>query len=404
MRYVWRWFGPPDAIGIDEIRQVGVSGIVSALHHFADGMVWPSEEITRRQKEISQRPDGTASGLEWAVVESLPVSEDIKRQTGDWRHHIENYKISLKNLASAGIATVCYNFMPMLDWTRTDLRAPAGSGARCMRYDAVDFAAFDLLILKRSAARAEYSEDVAEAARTRLAKYSEAQKTALVESVLAGLPGAANALSLDTVRAQLAEYDRLDATGLRSHLIDFLTEVVPTAEALGIRLCCHPDDPPFPLLGLPRVMSTRSDMQKVLDGVHSPANGLTLCSGSLGARADSDLVGMVEDFGARIHFLHLRNVRREGAALGSSFYESAHLEGDVDMVGLIAAILAEEQRRRKAGRADWEIPMRPDHGQEILEDLTRGAQPGYPLIGRLKGLAELKGAAAALEYERVAAE
>ena len=402
MKYVWRWFGPPDAIGIDEIRQVGVSGIVSALHHIADGMIWPGDEIARRQKEISQRPDGTATGLQWAVVESLPVSEDIKRQTGDWRSHIGNYKTSLTNLASAGISTVCYNFMPMLDWTRTNLRAHAGSGARCMRFDAVDFAAFDVFILKRDMSPSDYSEDVLKAARARFADYNEADKAVLVDSVLAGLPGAAEALSLDAVRARLAAYARVDATRLRKHMVDFLTEVVPTAETLGIRLCCHPDDPPFPLMGLPRIMSTRSDMKEVLDAVPSPANGLTLCSGSLGARADSDLVGMVQEFGNRIHFLHLRNVIREGEGIGCSFYESAHLDGNVDMVGLIAAILAEEKRRREAGRADWEIPMRPDHGQEILEDLTRGAQPGYPLIGRLKALAELKGIVAALEHERVA--
>jgi mannonate dehydratase len=321
-------------------------------------------------------------------VESLPVSEDIKKQKGEWRAHVEAYKISLRNLAASGIHVVCYNFMPILDWTRTALRAPLPNGGTCMRFDIVDFAAFDIHILKRRNAAQDFAPDVIEPAGRRASQMSEPEKRAFARAVTMGLPGSFESYDLEGVRAHLAEYDHIAPDQLRQHFVNFLEAVVPVAEEVGIRLCCHPDDPPFPLLGLPRIMSTADDYAATLDAVDNPANGMTLCSGSLGARPDNDLPAIMERFGPKVHFLHLRNVKRDASG---SFYESEHLGGDVDMVALITAILREEVRRRGEGRGDAEIPMRPDHGQEILSDLSRGSQPGYPLIGRLKGLAELRG-------------
>lgn len=398
MRQTWRWFGPMDRVSIDDMMQAGVEGVVSALHHVPTGATWTAEEIAKRQAEISRMKDGSASGLAWDVVESIPVSEDIKRQTGEWKDHIAAWKLSLQNLQAAGITTVCYNFMPVLDWTRTDLAHRRPNGATCMRFDLIDFAAFDIHILKRTGAAESFPEEVVEAARKRLAAMSDGQQEQLARNVVFGLPGAAESFSLDDVRDHLAAYAGLDEERLRGHLIDFLSEVAPVAEDLGMRLCCHPDDPPFPLLGLPRVMSTEAHYQRVLDAVDLPANGVTLCSGSLGVRPDNDLPGMMERLGDRVHFLHLRNVTRESEDVMGSFYEAEHLGGGTDMVALIAAALREEDRRRKAGRSDVSIPFRPDHGQDILDDLGRSAQPGYPAIGRLKGLAELRGIAVALSH------
>lgn len=398
MRRTWRWFGPQDRVSVDDMLQSGVEGVVSALHHIPTGAVWSAEEIRRRQNEIATRKDGSPSGLAWEVVESLPVSEDIKKQSGDWRGHVEAYKKSLGHLAAAGIGTVCYNFMPVLDWTRTDLSWRLPTGGTCMRFDYADFAAFDIHILKRASAHEEFPADIAEEAEKRFEEMSEDRRKELATSVVFGLPGAAEHMTLDMVKEHLGEYDRISPDALRGHLIDFLSEVVPAAEKLGIRMCCHPDDPPFGLLGLPRVMSTEADYRNVLDAVASPANGVTLCSGSLGARPDNDLPGMMERLGDRVHFLHLRNVKRETDALRGSFHEAEHLTGDTDMVALIAAALAEEKKRRKAGRADHSIPFRPDHGQDILDDIGRKAQPGYPAIGRMKGLAELRGIIAALTH------
>ena len=396
MKHSWRWFGPDDLTRIDDIVQTGATGIVSALHHVPDGDLWTPREIAKRQQQIASRSDGTPSGLTWEVVESLPVSEAIKKQKGEWRTHIANYKQSLENLAAAGISTICYNFMPVIDWTRTDLRWTVGHGGTTMRYDAVDFAIFDLFLLRRPGADREFAEEIAEAAGKRVATMDEARMTSIAAAVMAGLPGAADSLSLDKVRQHLAEYGAISPDRLRANLIDFLSEVTPVASRLGMRLCCHPDDPPFPLMGLPRVMSTEDDYRRMIESVDDPANGITLCSGALGARADNDLPGMMERLGHRVHFLHLRNVQRETSIAGGSFYESEHLEGSVDMVALIRAILKEEGRRRSAGRPDHQIPMRPDHGQEILDDIGRGGQPGYPLIGRMKGLAELRGVERAL--------
>jgi mannonate dehydratase len=398
MRQTWRWFGPMDLASIDDMLQAGVEGVVSALHHVPTGAAWTPDEIARRQREIAVMKDGAPSGLAWEVVESLPVSEDIKKQKGDWRTHLENYRTSLRNLAASGIEVVCYNFMPVLDWTRTDLAWRLANGATCMRFDLADFAAFDIHILKRPGAAAEFPAEIAEEAARRHAAMDDAAREALARNVVFGLPGAAEHFTLADVRQHLAEYDGIPAERLRAHFIAFLEEVVPVAERFGIRLCCHPDDPPFPLLGLPRVMSTEADYRTMMAAVDSRANGITLCSGSLGARPDNDLPGMMQRLGDRVHFLHLRNVRRESSGVPGSFHEAEHLGGDTDMVALIAAALNEEARRRMAGRADFEIPMRPDHGQDILDDLTRRAQPGYPSIGRLKGLAELRGIMTALSH------
>lgn len=398
MRQTWRWFGPTDRVSIDDMMQAGAEGAVTALHHVPTGDVWSREEIARRQRELSVTTSGGPSGIKWEVVESLPVSEDIKKQKGAWREHIANYKQSLHNLAAAGLETICYNFMPVLDWTRTDLAWRLPNGATCMRFDFADFAAFDIHILERRDAARDFPEEIVAEARRRFDAMSEARKRELARNVVFGLPGAAEHMTLADVRRHLAEYDAIAPELLRAHFIAFLEEVVSVAEKLGMRLCCHPDDPPFPLLGLPRIMSTEADFRAIVDAVDSPANGITLCSGSLGARPDNDLPGMMERLGGKVHFLHLRNVRRETDAVAGSFYEADHLGGDTDMVALIAAVLAEEARRREAGRADHSIPMRPDHGHDILDDHKRQAQPGYPAIGRLKGLAELRGVMTALSH------
>lgn len=398
MRQTWRWFGPNDTASVDDMLQSGVEGVVSALHHVPTGAIWTPEEIAKRQDEIGRRKNGEASGLAWEVVESLPVSEDIKKQSSDWRDHLANYRASMENLAAAGIEVICYNFMPVLDWTRTDLAWRLPHGGTCMRFDLLDFVAFDLFVLAREGASADYCAELIASAKARHATMSEERKAQLAHNVTCGLPGAAEHLTLEGVRSHLSEYDGIDARMLRGNLIAFLEEVVPTAERLGLRLCCHPDDPPFPLLGLPRVMSTEEDYRQTLAAVDSPANGITLCAGSLGARPDNDLPGMMRRLGHRVHFLHLRNVKRDTDERVGSFFEAEHLDGDVDMVALIAAVLAEEARRAAEGRHDSQIPMRPDHGQDILDDLGRRSQPGYPTIGRMRGLAELRGVMRALSH------
>ncbi|SDG14989.1 mannonate dehydratase [Pelagibacterium luteolum] len=391
MRQTWRWFGPKDLAKIEDMLQAGVEGVVSALHHIPNGTIWEPAEIARRQAEIGKRSDGTPSGLKWEVVESLPVSEDIKKQKGDWRTHIANYKTSLENLSAAGIKIICYNFMPILDWTRTDLNWRVAHGGTCMRFDIVDFAAFDIHLLARFDASGDYAPEIVTRAHERFAQMSDGRKRELIDNITAGLPGSTEKLTLEGVRQQLAEYDHISADRLRANFIAFLEEVVPVAERLGMRMCCHPDDPPFPLMGLPRIMSTLEDYRTILSAVDSPANGATLCSGSLGVRPDNDLPAMMKALAPKVHFIHLRNVKRDSNAIAGSFFEDEHLAGDTDMVALIAAIMTEEARRKAEGRADHQIPMRPDHGQDILDDLGRKAQPGYPTIGRLKGLAELRG-------------
>jgi mannonate dehydratase len=333
------------------------------------------------------------------VIESLPVSEDIKKRKGPWREHIANYKTSMRNVAAAGLEVICYNFMPVLDWTRTDLRYRVPSGGTCMRFDIYDFAVFDIHLLGRPGAAVDYGNEVADEAGRRLAAMSEDQKAALGKTITTALPGSTETMTMDRVREHLSEYGDISPDQLRKHFVDFLEEIIPVAEEVGIRMCCHPDDPPFSLLGLPRIMSTADDYAKIIDAVDSPANGMTLCSGSLGARPDNDLPAIMKRFGPKVHFLHLRNVRRDepDRAVGS-FFEDEHLAGNTDMVALIAAIVTEERRRKAEGRTDHQIPMRPDHGQDIIDDLNRRSQPGYPTIGRLKGLAELRGVMTALEH------
>jgi mannonate dehydratase len=400
LRQTWRWFGPKDLTSIDDITQAGAAGVVSALHHVPNGVVWTPEEIAKRHAEIATRKDGSPSGLTWDVVESLPVTEDIKKQKGDWREHIANYKVSMKHLADSGIETIRYNFMPVLDWTRTDLRWTVANGASCMRFDINDFAAFDIHILKRPGAAADFTNAIADEAARRFEAMSEDDKKQLARNVTMGLPGSTESMTLEDVQAHLDEYGAISREQLCAHFVDFLEEVVPVAEDLGLRLCCHPDDPPFALLGLPRIMSTAEDYKAILEAVDSPANGMTFCTGSLGARPDNDLPAMFTQFASKVHFLHLRNVKRDGDEIAGSFYEAEHLAGDTDMVAVIAAVLTEERRRKTEGRKDWEIPMRPDHGQDILDDLGRRSQPGYPTIGRMKGLAELRGVMTALEHAR----
>lgn len=397
MEQAWRWFGPKDRVSIDDMMQAGVEGVVSALHHVPTGAIWTPEEIALRQRQIETRADGRPSTLKWTVVESLPVSEDIKKQRGNWKEHIENWKISMRNLRAAGIEVICYNFMPVLDWTRTNLQWERPTGARCMRFDLIDFAAFDIHILQRKGAANDFSESVTEAAAKRFDEMSEAEREKIAGNVVFGLPGAAESFTLDDVREHLAQYDAISEDQLRRHLIDFLAEVAPLAQELGVRICCHPDDPPFALLGLPRIMSTAEQYRKVLDAVDVPANGVTFCTGSLGARPDNNPIEIFQTLADRVHFLHLRNVCIEGTEVKNSFFEDEHLSGHTDMVGMVQAIVAEEKRRKNAGRADWSIPMRPDHGQDILDDIGRQAQPGYPAIGRLKGLAELRGLYRAFE-------
>lgn len=392
MKQTWRWFGPSDAISIAEIRQTGASGIVSALHHVPTGQAWSVADIELRKQQIEQ-PSGISSGLTWDVVESVPVSEAIKTQSGPIKQHLEAYKESLSNLAACGIHTVCYNFMPVLDWTRTDLSHPLPHGGHAMRFDLVDFVAFDCFILCRKGAKQDYSARIFKAARTRFADLNDTNKQDLSNNIVAGLPGSNDNWSLEDVKDNLDAYAGMSTETLRANLIDFLSEIVPTAESLGIRLCCHPDDPPFPLLGLPRVMSSQNDYAMVMDAVDSPANGVTFCTGSLGVAEGFDPVSFIDQLGQRIHFVHLRNTVRAGASDGErhSFSEAEHLVGDTDMVATIRALMAEEVRRRDQGRSDHEIPMRPDHGHALLSDLVHPSQPGYPLIGRLRGLAELRG-------------
>lgn len=393
MEHTWRWFGPRDPISLADIRQTGATGIVTALHEIANGEVWPVAAIAERKALIE------AAGLSWSVVESIPVHEDIKRGLPGRERYLENYCQSLRNLAQCGIDVVCYNFMPVLDWTRTQLAHRLPDGGWALRFDQDAFAAFDLCILQRDGAEAEYSTAEIERARRYHAGLDDAGREELVRTLIAGLPGAEEGYTVADLRALLATYSGIDAAQLREHLATFLQTVVPVAEEVGIRLGVHPDDPPRPLLGLPRVVSTAADAQWLLDAVPSPANGLTFCTGSYGVRADNDLVAMARQFAPRIHFVHLRATRRE--ADPRSFHEAHHLDGDVDMVGVIRELVREERRRARDGGA--RLPMRPDHGHQLLDDQGRRTNPGYSLIGRLKGLAELRGVEQAvrrLEEER----
>ena len=388
MEQTWRWFGPHDNVTLTDARQAGATGIVNALHEIPPGEIWPTDAIRARQKLVAD------SGLTWSVVESVNISEAIKKGTADRTRHIDNYRATLKNLAECGIRTVCYNFMPVLDWLRTDLAYPLPDGALAMRFDALSLAAFDLYILKRPNAEADWTEQQQREAHTLLKEMSESQKSTLLKIVLAGLPGTTETYSLDYVRNAIASYGDLGREGLRENLGHFLRAVCPVAEELGLRLCIHPDDPPRPLLGLPRICSTGDDLDFLLAQSPEPANGVTFCSGSLGARLDNDLPAIMNRVAHRIWFVHLRATRQELPR--DAFYEAPHLAGDVDMVALFRILVREERRRQAAGDTT-PIPFRSDHGNQILTDIGRPAVPGYPAVGRLKGLAELRGVLTAVE-------
>ncbi len=391
----WRWYGPADPVPLRAARQAGATGIVTALHHVPNGQVWTVEEIKARQAEIAQ------AGMRWSVVESVPVHEDIKRRTGAYQTYIGHYQQCLRHLAACGITTVCYNFMPILDWTRTDLAYEISTGARALRFDQVQMAAFDLLILRRPGAEADYAPEVVEKAHQWHGQAAPAAQQQLVRNVLAGLPGAEAGYTLDEFRELLATYREVDASALQDNLDEFLRAVVPVAEEVGIRLAIHPDDPPFPLLGLPRVVSTEDDALRLLRAAPSPANGLCFCTGSYGVRPDNDLVGMAQRLGPHIHFVHLRSTRRQA---DGSFHEAEHLDGDVDMFGVVRALGREMQQRAATGRADVRLPMRPDHGHQMLDDLEKVTNPGYSAIGRLRGLAELRGLERGIRQSELATE
>ncbi len=371
-----RWFGPGDPVRLSDIRQAGCSGVVTALHHIPPGNVWPPEEIDERRRLIR------ATGMEWTVVESLPVHEDIKRQTGNSKRYIQNYQESLRNLAAAGLQVITYNFMPVLDWLRTDIHYQMPDGSLGLYFRKIALVAFDLFLLKRPDAEKEYGAGEIARAAQHLKNMSPKEQTDLYRSALLGLPGSKEAFTATRVLNALKTYRRIDAKELKEHLFYFLEQVVPVAEQLGLKLAIHPDDPPFPVLGLPRIVSTESDLKEILSAIPSPANGLCFCTGSLGVRAENDLAGMMQRLGSRIYFLHLRNITRDA---DGNFYEADHLSGDVDMYSVM------KEAKMLMRRENRSIPMRPDHGHQMLDDLNKETYPGYSAIGRLRGLAELRG-------------
>jgi mannonate dehydratase len=390
MLQAWRWFGPGDPVTLAHARQAGASGIVTALHHQYDGRAWTLDDILAHRKLVED------AGLKWSVCESIPMNDSLKLRTGRWRQYLDNWKDSLANLGRAGIPVVCYNFMPIIDWMRTDLMYQVESGGYAVRFDRIAFAAFDLFVLKRPGAERDYSDEVIRLAERQLKAMSPEQLEKLEANIIGVFPAREEVYSREGVLARIAQFAGLDVGALRAHLVEFLAEVLPVAADVGVRLGIHADDPPFPLFGLPRVVSTAGDLRAILAAADVPENGLTFCVGSLGANPDNDLVAMVREFAPRIHFAHLRNVKREAHG---SFLEANHLDGDSDMVAIVDALLVEERGRRKAGRADHQIPMRPDHGHLLVDDIGKVVNPGYSCIGRLKGLAELRGVMRALDFK-----
>ncbi len=388
----WRWFGPDDPVPLAHVAQAGATGVVTALHECPTGDTWPYDDVLARKKEIED------AGLEWTVVESIPLHGDIKIRSGNYRKFIENYKESLRSVGKAGIRRVCYNFMAVIDWTRTNLEMELPNSARALSFDMADIAAYDIFLLQRNGARNDYDQEIVARAEQRFDTMSEQAKTQLETQILAGLPGGQDAYDRDGFRTAVSEFADIGSDEMRNNLYEFLGEVIPVAEAAGVKMCIHPDDPPFALFGLPRVMSTADDARAMLNAVPSPSNGLTLCAGSFGARSDNDLVKMAQEFARHIQFVHLRNVKR---GEDGSFFESDHLDGDNDMIGLINEFLNEEQRRRDDHDSLCDIPMRPDHGHLIGDEIcSNNVKPGYSFAGRLKGLAELRGVIYALEAMR----
>lgn len=391
MQQTWRWFGPDDPVSLERARQAGATGIVTALHHMNQGQVWSVEEIDKRKAEVE------AAGLSWSVVESIGVGEEIKTRTGNYREKIDNYKQSIRNVARAGVKTICYNFMVITDWSRTNLMFKLPNGGFALRYDRVDFTAYDLFVLKRKGAEANYSTAEIAAAKARFDNKSADEIAELERNLIDWLPARDFAYTRDSFRDMLELYSSIGTEDLRANLVEFLREITPVAEEEGARLCIHADDPSFPIFGLPRVMSTAGDVRAMFSAVPQEACGLTLCTGSFGSNLDNDLVAMAKEFAPRIHFVHLRNTTHEP---DGSFYEADHLGGDTDLIGVAAAIMAEESRRKAEGRADAEIPMRPDHGHLMGDDIGKKMNPGYSFVGRLKGLAELRGVMKTIEAFR----